>query len=63
MATILPFVVRPRTPSTRRPADSVAAIVIFPGVRYEARRDDQQVGGRDGSAGDSPRRKRKGKTA
>jgi hypothetical protein len=63
MATILPFVVRPRTPSTRRPADSVAAIVIFPGVRYEARRDDHQAGGSEGRPGDTPRRKRKGKTA
>mgnify|MGYP007095984920 CR=1 FL=1 len=37
MATILPFVIRPR-PFARRPAPGdVARIIIFPGVRYEHR--------------------------
>lgn len=35
MATILPFVIRPR-PLARKP-DGVAKIIIFPGVRYEHR--------------------------
>jgi len=37
MATILPFVIRPR-PLARKPAPGEGAtIVIFPGVRYEHR--------------------------
>lgn len=35
MATILPFVVRPAASGAARASDGDAAIVIFPGVRYE----------------------------
>lgn len=37
MATILPFVIRPRPRARKPPPDGIAAIIIFPGVRYEHR--------------------------
>lgn len=36
MAAILPFVPRPAAAETARPQGTAAAIIIFPGVRYEA---------------------------
>lgn len=63
MATILPFVVRPRASTTARAGEGDAAIVIFPGVRYEAPVGDCEGGGRDDRpTAENPRRKGKRKT-
>lgn len=58
MATILPFVIRPKASSTRLPV-SDAAIVIFPGVRYEPSQVDRSDERRKAA---STARKRKNKT-
>jgi len=59
MATILPFVVRPRGPAPARAEGHAATIIIFPGVRYESVGE----GGRQNppEAADGARRRRKGK--
>lgn len=59
MATILPFVIRPRRSPPRRPAGD-AAIVIFPGVRYEPHADEP---GEPRKAAGAASRKRKNKTS
>lgn len=51
MATILPFVVSPRTVASSHAGE--AAIIIFPGVRYEPAEDS----GRRGQAGSGGERK------
>lgn len=44
MATILPFKVRARTQSRNPAPPGTAAIVIFPGVRYERRQETAAAG-------------------
>lgn len=51
MATILPFAIRPT--ATRPSQTGEAAIIIFPGVRYEAVEKD---GGRRGQPGQGSKR-------
>lgn len=60
MATILPFIVRSRKPAETRAGDESAAIIIFPGVRYEAVGSDSE-GDRSVPSGRVPG-KRKGKS-
>lgn len=59
MATILPFVVRPAARLRMRPSGESAAIVIFPGVRYERPEDGKAAPPNVASGG---RRGRKAKT-
>ena len=62
MATILPFVIRPGARAAQRqPVGEAAAIIIFPGVRYEPPHN----GGRaaQGKATRPATRKRKEKTS
>lgn len=51
MATIVPFEPRARPPAARNGArNGTAVIVIFPGVRYEAGRQDEVHAERSGEA-------------
>ncbi|MEO3998539.1 hypothetical protein [Mesorhizobium sp. CAU 1732] len=59
MSAILPFVIRPRVPAMVRPAGS-AAIIIFPGVRYEKNREMEDR--HPPKASDGVQRKRKSKS-
>lgn len=58
MATILPFVIRPKAPGAPRLAAGESSVVIFPGVRYEPK-DADGSNGKSKSA--SATRKRKNK--
>lgn len=58
MSAILPFVIRPRVPAVARPAES-AAIIIFPGVRYEKNREAEVR--HPAKASEGGQRKRKSK--
>lgn len=49
MATILPFAVRPTAAAPSQTGE--AAIIIFPGVRYEAADDDSDRRGQPGRGG------------
>lgn len=59
MATILTFVIPPRTGSAAR-SEGSAEIVIFPGVRYETARDDSLDGPR--KAGGTARKRKSAKS-
>lgn len=57
MATILPFKIRARTSPRRAAPEGAAAIVIFPGVRYERRQETAAAGrpaGRPASKAQAP---------
>lgn len=61
MATILPFVIPPRSATAAaRKSEGSAEIVIFPGVRYEAARDDSLDGRR--KSGGTVRKRKSGKS-